>query len=94
MHVPDLKHEFGISPHILSQVVICGIHKVVEFTPGDVVGIPWNKLGFNMFLKKFPNVTMVLPFLLFHCLPPCGNIAFQIGLGKLHGQMLSNLGDM
>ncbi len=40
MHVLDLKHEFGISPHILQQVVIYGIHKVAESTPQDVVGIP------------------------------------------------------
>jgi hypothetical protein len=84
MHVLDLKHEFGISPHILSQVVICDIHKVVEFAPCDVVEIPWDELGLNSFLKKIPNVAMVLPFLLSHCPPPCGSITFQIGLGKLH----------
>jgi hypothetical protein len=27
---------------------------------------------------------MVLPLLLFHRPPPCGGIAFQVGLGKLH----------
>jgi len=94
MHVPDLKHEFRISPHILSQVIICGIHKVVEFAPWDVIGIPWNKFSFNPFLKEFPSVTMVIPFLLFHCFPPCGSIAFQVRLGKFHGQMSSNLGGM
>ncbi len=37
---------------------------------------------------------MVFPFLLSHYLPPCGNITFQIGLGKLHGRMSSNLSGM
>jgi hypothetical protein len=37
---------------------------------------------------------MVLPLLLSHCPPPCGDIAFQIGLNKLHGGMSSNLGGM
>ncbi len=47
MHVPDLKHEFGISPHILPQVLICDIHKVTNFAPRDVVGIPWDKFGLH-----------------------------------------------
>jgi hypothetical protein len=63
MHVPDLQHEFGINLHILPQVIICGIYKVAEFAPQYVIGIFWNKLGFNVFFKKFPCVTMVLPFL-------------------------------
>jgi len=94
MHVPDLKHEFGINPHMLPQVIICGIHKVAKFAPRDVIGIPWNKFRLNMFLKEFPSVAMALPFLLFHCLPPHGDIAFQAGFGKLHGRMSSNFGDM
>jgi hypothetical protein len=94
MHVPNLKHEFGINPHILPQIFICGIHKVSEFAPRDVVRIPWNKLRLNAFFKELPSIAMVLPLLLSHCPPPCGGIAFQIGLGKLHGGMLSNLGDM
>jgi len=40
MHVPDFKHEVEISPHILPQVFISGIHKVTEFAPQDVVRIP------------------------------------------------------
>jgi len=94
MHVLDLKHEFGITPHILLQVVICGIHKVMEFALRDVIGIPWNKFDFDMFFKKFPSVTMVLLFFLSHCPPPCGGITFQVGLGKLHCRMPSHLGDM
>jgi len=85
MHVSDLKHEFGISPHILPQVFICGIHKVTKFTPQDVIKVPWDKFGLDTFLEKLPSVAMVLPFLLSHCPPPCGGIAFQVGLGKLHG---------
>jgi hypothetical protein len=94
MHVPDLKHEFGINPHILPQVNICGIHKVVEFALRDVIRIPWNKLKFDAFLKELPNVAMVFPFLLPHCPPPCGGITFQVRLGKFHGRMWSNLGGM
>jgi hypothetical protein len=37
---------------------------------------------------------MVLPFLLSDCLPPCGGITFQVGLGELHSRMPSNLGIM
>jgi hypothetical protein len=85
MHVPDLQHEFGISLHILPQVIICGIHKVAEFAPRDVIKIPWNKLGFDPFLKKLSSVTMVLPLLLSHCPPPCSGIAFQVKLGKFLG---------
>jgi hypothetical protein len=94
MHVPDLKHEFGINPHILLQVLVCGIHKVTKFTPQDVVGVPWDKFGLNAVLEKLPSVAMALPLLLSHCPPPRGGIAFQIGLGKLHGRMPSNLGGM
>ncbi len=94
MHVPDLKHEFGISPHILPQILICGIHKVTEFAPRDVVGIPWDKFGFNTILEELLSVAMVLPLLLSHCPPACGGIAFQVGLVKLHDRMSSNLGDM
>jgi hypothetical protein len=94
MHVPNLKHEFRISPHILPQILICGIHKVMEFAPRNVVGIPWDKFSFNAVLEEFPNVTMVLPLLLSHYPPPCGGIAFLVGLGKLHDRMPSNLGDM
>jgi len=92
--VPDLKHEFGIGPHILLQVIICGIHKVMELAPQDVVGIPWNKLRLKAFFKELPSVAMVLPFLLSHRPPPCDGIAFQIGLSKLHGGMPLNLGGM
>jgi hypothetical protein len=94
MHVPDLKHEFGVCPHVLPQVVICGIHKVAEFTPRDVIEVPWNELKLNAFLKEFPSVAMVLPFLLSHSLPPCGGITLQIRSGKLHSRMSSNLGSM
>ncbi len=94
MHVLNLKHEFGISPHILPQVLICGIHKVTELAPRDVVEILWNKLQLKAFLKELQNVAMVLPLLLSHRPPPCGDIAFQVGLGKLHGGMPSNLGGM
>jgi hypothetical protein len=92
--VPDLKHEFGISPHILPQVFICGIHKVTEFAPRDVVEIPWNEFRLKAFLKELPCVAMVLPLLLFHSSPPCGGITLQVGLGKLHGRMPSHLGGM
>jgi hypothetical protein len=74
--VPDLKHELGISPHIMPQVFICGIHKVTEFAPRDVVGIPWDKLDFDPFFKELPSVAMVLPRLLSQGSPPCGGITF------------------
>jgi len=74
--------------------VICGIHKVTKFAPRDVVGVPWNKFGLDVFLEELPSVTIVLPFLLSHCPPPCGDIAFQVGLGKLHGRVPSNVGGM
>jgi hypothetical protein len=94
VHVPNLQHEFGINPHVLPQVLICGIHKVTEFTPQDVVRILWDKLRFKTFLEELTSVAMVLPLLLFHRLPPCGGIAFQVGLSKLHGGMSANLGGM
>jgi hypothetical protein len=94
MHVPDLKHEVEISPHILPQVFISGLHKVTEFAPQDVVGIPWNKFRLDVFLKKFPSVVMVLPFLLSQCPPTCSGITFQVRLSKLQGRMLSNFGGM
>jgi hypothetical protein len=94
MHVPDLEHEFGVSPHILPQIFICGIHKVTKFAPRDVVGVPGDKFSLDAFLDELPSVTMGLPFLLSHCFPPCGGIAFQVGLGNLHGQVSSNLGGM
>jgi hypothetical protein len=37
---------------------------------------------------------MGFPFLLPHCLPPCGNIAFQIELKKFHSQVSPNFGGM
>jgi hypothetical protein len=37
---------------------------------------------------------MGLPFLLPHCPPLCGSIAFQIGLGKFHGRVLPNFSGM
>ncbi len=94
MHVSDLKHEFRINPHILPQILICGIHKVTEFAPRKVFGVPWDKLDFNAVLKKLPSVAMALPLLLSHCPPPCGGIAFQVRLGEFHGRMSSNLGGM
>jgi hypothetical protein len=94
MHVPDFEHEFGVSFHILPQIFICGIHKVMKFAPREIVRVPWDKFGLNAFLEEFPSVAMVLPFLLSHCPPPCGGIVFQVGLGKLHGRVPSNLGDM
>jgi hypothetical protein len=48
--------------------------KVEEFALQDVVGISWNKLGLNAFLKEFPSVAMVLPLLLSHYPPPCGRL--------------------
>jgi hypothetical protein len=84
MHVPDLKHEFGISLHILPQIFIGGIHKVTEFAPRDLVEISRDELRLNAILEKLPRIAMVLPLLLFHRPPPCGGIAFQVGLGKLH----------
>jgi hypothetical protein len=94
MHVLNLKHEFEISLHILPQILICGIHKVTKFAPRNVVEIPRNKFGSNAILEELPNVTMALPLLLSHCPPPCGDIAFQVQLGKLHGRMSSNFGGM
>ncbi len=94
MHVPDLKHEFGISPHILPQVLVCGIHKVKKFAPRDVVGISQDKFSLHVVLEKLLSVAMAFPFLLSHCPPPCGGIAFQVGLGQLHGGMPSDLGGM
>jgi hypothetical protein len=85
MHMPDVKHEFEICPHILSQVVVCGIHKVAEFAPRDVVGILQNKMKLATFLKEFPSVAMVLPLLLSYYPPPCEGITLQVGLGKLQG---------
>ncbi len=63
MHMPNLKHEFSVRPHILAQVIICCIHKVTKFSPWDVVGILWNEFQLNAFLKKFPCVAMGFPFL-------------------------------
>jgi hypothetical protein len=94
MHVPDLQHEFGISPHILPQVFIRGIHKVTEFAPRNVVGVSQDELRLNAILEKLPSITMVLPLFLSHRPSPCGGIAFQVGLGKLHGGIPSNLGGM
>jgi hypothetical protein len=94
MHMPNLKHEFGVCPHILLQVIVYGIHKVVEFAPRNVVGIPWDEFRLDASLKEFPSVAMVLPLLLYHSPPPRGIITLQIGLGKLHGRMSSNLGSM
>jgi len=37
---------------------------------------------------------MVFALLLSHRSPPCGNIAFYVGLSKLHGGMPSNFGGM
>ncbi len=94
MYVLNLKHELGVSPHILLQILIRGIHKVPEFALRDVVEIPWNKFRLKTFLKELPCVAMVLPVLLSNRPPPCGGIAFQVGLGKLHGGIPSNLGGM
>jgi len=76
------------------QVFIRGIHKVTEFAPRAVVGISWHKFRLEAFLKELPCVAMVIPFLLSDRPPPCGDITFQVGLGKLHGGILSNLGGM
>jgi hypothetical protein len=94
MHVPDFEHEFRVSLHILPQMFICGIHKVTKFAPRNVLEVPWNKFDLHTFLEELLSVTMVLPFLLSHCPPPCGDIAFQIGLAKLHGRVSSNLDGM
>jgi hypothetical protein len=90
----DIKYEFGISPHILLQIFICGIQKVTKFAPRDIVRVPWDKFGIDTVLEELPNVAMVLPLLLSHCPPPCGDIAFQVRLGKLHGRMPFNLSGM
>jgi hypothetical protein len=78
----------------LLQIFICGIYKVSEFAPRDIVGIPWNKLRLKAFLEELPSVAMVLPLLLSHYPSPFGGIAFQIGLSKLHAGMSSDLGGM
>ncbi len=82
------KDWYGIQPTIGRQ------HKVTKFTPWNVVRILWNEFWLNMFLEEFPCVAIGLPFLLPHCLPPCGGIALQIRLGKFHGRMPTNLGGM
>jgi hypothetical protein len=64
VHVLDLKHEFGISPHVLLQVLIWGIHEVTKLAPRNVVRIPWDKFGLDTVLKEFPLVAMALPLLL------------------------------
>jgi hypothetical protein len=92
--VPDLKHEFGISLHILPQVLICGIHKVTEFTPRNVVGVSRDEFRLNAILEKLPRIAMVLALVLPHRSPPSGGIALQVGLSKLHGGMPTNLGGM
>jgi hypothetical protein len=69
MHVPNLKNEFEINPHILPQVFISGIHKVTKFAPQDVVKIPWNNFELDVFFEEFPSVAMVLPLLLSQCPP-------------------------
>jgi hypothetical protein len=92
--MPDFEHEFGVCPHILPQVIVCGIHKVAKFAPRDVVKILWDEFGLDALFKEFPSVAMVLPFFLSHNPPPCGGITLQVGLGKLHGQMSPNLSDM
>jgi len=69
-------------------------HKVPELAPRDVVGVPWNKLRFKAFLRELPCVAMVFTVLLSHCPPPCGGIALQVRLSKLHGGMPSNFGGM
>jgi len=94
MHVPDLKHEFGVSLHILPQILICGIHKVTEFAPRNVIGVSRDEFRFNAILEKLPRIAMVLALLLSHRPPPCGGIAFQVGLSKLHSGMPAHLGGM
>jgi hypothetical protein len=66
----------------------------MKFSLQDVIGVPWDKFSLDTFLEELPSVTMVLPFLLSNCPSPCGSIAFQVGLGKLHSRMSSNLGGM
>jgi hypothetical protein len=69
-------------------------HEVTEFASWDVVIILWNEFQLNAFLKKFPCVAMGLPFFVPHCLPPCGSIAVQIGLGKFHSWVSPNFSNM
>jgi hypothetical protein len=78
----------------LQRILIRGIHKVTEFTPRDVIEISQDEFRLNVVLEKLPRVAMVLPLLLSHRPPPCGGIAFQVGLGKLHGGMSAHLGGM
>jgi hypothetical protein len=40
------------------------------------------------------SVAMVLPFLLSHRPPPHGSVTLQVGLGKFHGRVSPNLGNM
>ncbi len=61
MHVPNLKHELGVSLHIMPQIFIGGIRKVTKFAPRNVVGVPWNKFRLEPLLEELPYVTVVLP---------------------------------
>jgi hypothetical protein len=78
----------------LPQVLICGIHKVTEFAPRNVVGVPRDEFHLNAILEKLPRLAMVLALVLPHRPPPSGGIALQVGLSKLHGGMPTNLGGM
>jgi len=78
----------------MSQIFIRGIHKVTKFASKNVVGVPWNKFRLELLLEELPCVAVVLPLLLLDRPPPCGGITFQVGLGKLHGGIPSNLGGM
>ncbi len=78
----------------MAQVVISCIHKVTERASWDIVGILWNEFQLNVFFEEFPCVDMILPFLLPHRPPQCGNITLQIGLGKFHDQMSPHFGNM
>jgi hypothetical protein len=90
----NFKHEFGVGPHILTQIVIVYIHKVTKFASRNVVGILWDEFRLNTLLEEFPCVARGLPFFLPHRPPPCGGIALQIGLGKFDGRMPTDLGGM
>jgi hypothetical protein len=83
MNMSDFKHEFGVRPHILAQVVICYIQKVTKFAPWDVVGILWNEFQLNAFFEEFQCVTIGLPFLLPHCPTP--------SYTSLQDRMLANI---
>ncbi len=70
-----------------------GPHPCNAFTLTPGFPFSWPITLQPLYLGHEPKAR-VATFLLFHCPPPCGGIAFQVGLGKLHGRVSSNLGGM